>query len=100
MGWRTVRCPVVPREQQWIEHSLDWFAEQFGTEQLRAPIVQPAAELFPDAYTGSEHDMRDTALRLCDRMGVPRERITLEFYDDDDPIGRSTGSWQRQSAAG
>jgi hypothetical protein len=81
--WRT-RCPVPPREQSWIDESLDWLVAQFGHERLMGEVVTPSDQYFPGVYAGTRDDVRGVLDRLCAHMGIDPSRAELE-YDEDEP---------------
>lgn len=77
------RCPVPSTEKAWIERRLTWLADTFGPERMtRSTVILPTSEYFPDPYQGSEADVEALLRRVCTYMGVPRERITLRFFQE------------------
>ena len=82
--WRRVDCPVRPVEQDWIEQSMDWFVEQFGTKRLHGEVVLPTDDYFPGAYHGTRQDVHAVLDRLCAHMDIDPARVELEFDDADD----------------
>ena len=89
MSWWRAECPVRPVEQGWIDESMDWFVEQFGEERLRGEVVLPTDDYFPGAYAGSREDVARVLERLCEHMGVDRDRLLLEHDERDDADGLS-----------
>ncbi|WP_112240668.1 hypothetical protein [Kribbella monticola] len=111
MWWnKQPKCPVRTEEQLWIEESLDLFADEFGTEILRRPVVVPEASFFPAGYRGTEDDVRAVFAKICGLVAVEPERVKLEIepqeatellsvlpvnYQSED----AAGHWQRRDGA-
>ncbi len=75
-------CPVDPVRQRWLESSLRWFADQFGTEILRRDVVLPAAGFLSDAgYCASPDQIETLVAHLCALMMVDFGLIRLELFD-------------------
>lgn len=88
MGIFKPSCPVVDKERRWVEEMLAWCATQFGPGTLRSPTVVPSSEFFPDAYSGTESEVRALVDRVSGYMGVGRDRIIVEIHDDADLLDR------------
>ncbi|GAA3265182.1 hypothetical protein Dvina_16460 [Dactylosporangium vinaceum] len=80
--WAAAKCPVVPKEQDWIERSLDFLVAQFGRRILLGEVLTPTDRHFPGAYAGSTHDIEMLVDRLCTHMEVDRSSIELEHESD------------------
>jgi hypothetical protein len=84
MFWSTPTCPVEEDDKLWIEESMQWLLEEFGTETFReVAVVLPTDEFFPDEYVGDEEDVEALVERVCDYMNVDRDRLNVEFFADD-----------------
>jgi hypothetical protein len=89
MKWFTPKCPVAPEDKAWIEESLLWLIEEFGSDALRnATVVLPTDEFFPDRFSEEEEDVRALVDRVCGYMGVDPERVELEFFTDENAAPR------------
>src|SRR5262245_42758672 len=89
-GFGKPQCPLDFDEKVWIERRMAWLANSFGVERmLKAPVIEPTAEFFPDVYRGTDEDVEKILDRLCVFMGIERERLRLDFFDeaDRDPRG-------------
>jgi hypothetical protein len=84
VSWRRADCPVRPVEQEWIERSMDWFVEQFGTTRLHGDVVLPTDTYFPGTYRGSREDVRAVLERLCAHMDIDPSLVDLEHDEYDD----------------
>ncbi len=85
LGWfRSTRdCPIDAELKRWIEARMAWLVHQFGWERmLRAPVVLPDDEHFPDPYDGSCEQVRAMLDRVCTFMGVEPSRVMLDFFSD------------------
>jgi len=105
MWWSRAKCPVRSEEQLWIEESLDWFVSEFGDAVLRGPVALPEISFFPADYAGTEDDVRAVFETVCTRLGVPADRVLLEFEPEEgeellDSVSleyrhrRAAGHWQ------
>ena len=84
-------CPVDPVRQRWLESSLRWFVDQFGTEVLyRDAVLATAGFLSDDGYSASPDQVKTLVAHLCELMMADFGRITLELFD---------GSAEQQEAA-
>src|SRR3712207_1639273 len=84
--WYRPRPPVDAEHKDWTERRMAWLAEQFGLERmLRAPVVLPSEEHFPDPFDGTEHDAWVLMRRVCGYMGMDRARVRLGFYTEEEP---------------
>jgi hypothetical protein len=79
----TARCPVDDDERDWIEASMDWFADEFGRDVLDEPPLLPSHDLFAEGV-GSVNPTRALLTRVCERMRVDPGRIKL-IVEDADP---------------
>lgn len=83
MFWSTPTCPVEEEDKLWIEESMQWLLEEFGSETFREiEVVLPTDEFFPDEYLGVEEDVEALVERVCSYMQVDRRRLEIEFFDD------------------
>lgn len=95
--WRPTRCPVETGEKTWIESRMRWLADRFGIDRLiRAELLLPTAEHFPEPYSGTEADARRFMQRICRMMGLHATDITLEICPDDQMDG-AAGLYYHQS---
>ena len=78
------RCPVGPELQAWLEGRVAWIAREFGIERLREQLVLPNDAFFPDAYNGTEDDVRRLFERVCEYMEVDPSRVNLRFSKTGD----------------
>ncbi|MCP2279474.1 hypothetical protein [Nocardia amikacinitolerans] len=73
-------------ERMWVEEMLSWCATQFGPRTLRTPVILPTSDFFPDAYSGSEPEVRALVERVSGYMGVRRDRVVVEVDTDGDVL--------------
>lgn len=38
MFWSTPKCPVEPEDKLWLEESMEWLLEEFGSNAFRDVI--------------------------------------------------------------
>ncbi|WP_405490235.1 hypothetical protein [Nocardia sp. NBC_00511] len=73
-------------ERLWVEEMLSWCTAQFGPRTLRAPVVLPTPDYFPDSYTGTEAEILALVHRVSGYMGVDRDRILVEVHSSGDDL--------------
>ena len=87
MGLFTPKCPVDDETRAWVDNSMNWLLERFGTGVVTEdPVVVPSAEYFPNPFSGSEEDAEDLVARVCQFMGVDPGSIELDFYSESSPV--------------
>ena len=78
----TSECPVDSVTQRWVESSLLWFIDEFGTEVLRrAPVLPTADFLSEQNYSGSSEQIEALVGHVCRLMVVDPGQIKLELFD-------------------
>ncbi|WP_157574240.1 hypothetical protein [Nocardia jejuensis] len=73
-------------ERLWVEEMLGWCATQFGARTLRTPVVLPDSASFPEAFTGTDGEVRSLVDVVGEFMGVGRDRLIVEVHSDADPL--------------
>jgi hypothetical protein len=81
--FRAPGCPIDPDEREWIDESLAWFGEEFGSAALSRPVILPTPEFFPGRYAGALPEVRAVVRRLCGYLDVDPDRIRVEVEPDD-----------------
>ncbi len=82
MTWFSPKCPVDAEAKAWLEESMLWLIEEFGTETIRnATVVLPTDQFFPETFE-DEDDVKPIVDRVCSYMGVDPQRVELEIFDD------------------
>ena len=82
-GWFSVKCPVDTYEKTWTEWRMRWLADQFGIDRLlRAQVLLPTKEFFPDPYRGTVEDAQRLLDRLSGFLAVDARHIRLEVCHD------------------
>ncbi len=96
MQWFTPKCPVEAADKVWIEESMLWLIEEFGSDTLRSVmVVLPTDEFFPETFSEDEDDVHALVNRVCGYMGVNPDRVELEFFTDHNSgLQRSLPSYE------
>jgi hypothetical protein len=94
------RCPVVEREQHWIESSMDWFRRQFGDPPMRRPVILPTDDYFPGTYAGTDAEVRSVVRRVSGYMDVDPDLVDVEFYRESAPDVAGLGRPMQRGTAG
>jgi hypothetical protein len=102
VAWFTRKCPIRDEERMWIDESMAWFVDVFGSGSLTNPVILPTAEFFPDAYGGSREDVCRELDRVCGYMGVDPAGVELELYAEyeEPPEGLPVVVVRRHGTAG
>jgi hypothetical protein len=96
-------CPCDPAAKEWLERRLQWLTKQFGLSiLLESKVVLPTPEFFPDPYDGSERAVRLMFHRVRGFMGISRNAVEMELFNDTSPNsiyganggGFAAGTWQ------
>jgi hypothetical protein len=83
-SWFSPKCPVNTWEKAWTETRMRWLADQFGIDRLlRAEVILPTEEHFPDAYNGTPADARQIMHRLCKYMKIDPQGMRLVVSADE-----------------
>jgi len=82
-GWFSPKAPLSTYEKTWTEWRMRWLADRFGIDRLlRAKVILPTDEFFPDAFDGTADDARRMLDRLCGYLGIDPRKIQLEICPD------------------
>src|SRR3954469_14391085 len=79
-GWFKLESPLKLNQRHWIEQRLEWLRSEFGDQRLQTPAITPTHDFFPDEYYATHKDAAVLFERVCQYMGVDRQRIDLKFY--------------------
>ncbi len=95
--------PITKDEQHWIDYSLIWLMQQFGTSPfLNEETLTPLSEPYVNRLN-STSDLAEALLKLvCDRMGVDVYDIELipQEVEDDSFTFAGAGFQSSSGAAG
>jgi hypothetical protein len=82
------QCPVNERQRSWIDAHLDWLVEQFCNQTLHDRVVVPTAEFFAaDLDPTNTDDLLALIARLCARVAVDPDGLTIEVFDSAATVG-------------
>ncbi len=83
-GWLKPKCPLGTWEKTWTETRMRWLADQLGVDRLlKATVILPDEDYFPEPYDGSEGAVRRLMERVAGYMGVDPGPIRLEVCADE-----------------
>jgi hypothetical protein len=82
--WFTPQCPVNEEERVWLDKAGTLLLKLFAINIDEVTVVLPTPEFFPDPYGGEEEDVDNLLIRVCSYMGVSRDRLSVELFDDDE----------------
>jgi HEAT repeats len=97
LGWFAPRCPVNTVDKTWAETRMRWLADRLGIDRLlKAQVILPTDEHFPDPYGGDLESVRRMMDRLCGYLGLEPGAVKLEVCSDEQMPG-ATGHYDRVS---
>jgi hypothetical protein len=94
---------VDPREQKWIEESMEFFRTKFGDGPLSQAVVLPTPDFFPGPFSGTAADIQPLVTRMCEYLAVDAETVSVELYGDstESDLARVAGlTYRSDSVAG
>jgi hypothetical protein len=78
-GWFSPQCPLDTWEKTWAETRMRWLAQRLGIDRmLRADVILPTDDYFPDPYHGTAEDVRRLLDRLCVYLDIDPLKVELE----------------------
>ncbi|GDX95688.1 hypothetical protein LBMAG47_13520 [Planctomycetia bacterium] len=81
--WFKPRCPLDTGEKAWTEYRLRWLVDRFGLDLINRVEFLLPEDLWAKPWKGTEAEAQEILDRVCAHMETPRERLSLEFVDDD-----------------
>ena len=76
------RCPVDDATRGWVVDRYAWLLARFGRKTLRAPMVLPTPEFFPERFDGSQAPLESAMQRIATRLQVDPDTLHLELHDE------------------
>ena len=97
-GFRA-KLPVSDPERLWVDQGFDRLARVLGRDRmLRAEVILPTPEHFPDPYDRTEEDADNMFRRICQYMRVARSTIDFELIPDEtEELRKLIPYWSSQS---
>lgn len=85
----------VPEEREWLGKALRDLLDRGGRDAfLRAPVLRPSPEFFPDPWDGQLADVHRLTQRLMHQAGLGRLAFTISGFDDGEDVwDRGTAGW-------
>jgi tetratricopeptide (TPR) repeat protein len=82
---------VIPEDKEWVENSLIWLIECFGTKTLLSePFITPTKENFPYTNYKDNEQFKQLFNQVCGYWNVDPNSIVVKFYDDHKTLQWST----------
>lgn len=86
-GLNKPKLPISPEQQQWIDNSLLRLARLLGPHRLlRATVVLPTPEHFPDPYDRSEMALKRMFHRVATQMQVNPADVDVTLFASGDDL--------------
>lgn len=93
-SWFRSSYPVDFKHKVWIEHRLRFLSERLGLDRIPiSDVVIPTAEAIPELAPGRLPDIESLTQRLCDRLQIPREGLTVRVVKEL-PVGEAVGVYR------
>lgn len=85
------KLPVDDHVRQWTDNGFERLAKMLGRDTLvRAQVILPTDQFFPDAFDGSKESVTRMAGRVAGYMGVPLDSFTIEIFADNEEAWQET----------
>jgi hypothetical protein len=95
------KLPVTEEEQQWIDEGFARLEKMMGRKRmLRAQVILPSPQHFPDRYDRTPETAELLFQRVCAYMEVERRGIEFEVFPDETEEMRSVLPYWRASSGG
>ncbi|MHC4840072.1 MAG: hypothetical protein ACYTDT_03795, partial [Planctomycetota bacterium] len=75
------RIPVDESIREWTDERYDWLKENFGTESLSRPVIEPTDEYFPFDWQPGPESLVNLLGTLAAYAGVNPERLGLAVVE-------------------
>jgi hypothetical protein len=76
--------PISDEQRLWIDSSFDRLSKLLGrARMLKAEVILPIAEHFPDPYDGTDEAVDVMFQKVCGYMQVDEGQIDLEVFADE-----------------
>src|SRR5688572_4378912 len=99
-GWFGPKCPLGTWEKTWTETRMCWLAQKLGVERLlRAEVILPTEQHFPDAYQGTIVDVIGMMERIRGFMGIAPETVAVAVCADE-AIPEAAGVYYQRTVPG
>jgi hypothetical protein len=94
------KLPISEDDRQWVDEGFKRLETMLGRQRmLKATVVLPAAEHFPDPYDKTPDAAEKLFCRVCSFMHVDRGRIELEIFPDEtEELRKMLPSWRGTGA--
>lgn len=84
---RAADLPVSGKEKDWIENSLVWLLNEFGSDYfLNHRTILPEQSFFPDKYKGTEECVRKVVVRVCSYLDVDPQSIEIDIFSSGEDL--------------
>src|SRR5215831_5722060 len=78
------KLPVVDQDRQWVDAGFTRLEKILGRDRmLRATVILPTPEYFPDPYDKTPDTAEMLFQRVCAYMEVERRGIDFEIFPDE-----------------
>jgi len=78
------KLPVVDQDRQWVDDGFTRLEKILGRDRmLRATVILPTPEYFPDPYDKTPETAEMLFQRVCAYMEVERRSIDFEIFPDE-----------------
>ncbi len=85
------KLSIIPEDKEWVENSLFWLIECFGTSRLFSePFITPTKENFPYTNYKDNEQFKQLFIQVCGYWNVDSDKIVVKFYDDHKSLQWST----------
>ena len=81
-SWFRASCPVEFKHKVWIEYRLRHLALRLGIKRINVgDVLIPTPDAIPELAPGKTPDIEALTRRLCDRLQLDRDGLSIEVVD-------------------
>ena len=78
------KLPITDEERQWVDEGFARLEKLLGRQRmLRAKVILPTGEHFPDFYDKTPATAEVLFERVCSYMDVERGKLEFEIFPDE-----------------
>ena len=103
MFWSKPKLPVTQKDKEWIESTLLWLLDEFGSEFfLKQTVILPESCFFPDKFHGTIECVCKITDRICTYMHTDSNLVEIDLFSEEDDLARDhrLGGSESNGAAG
>jgi hypothetical protein len=96
----STKLPITDEDRVWIDDGFVRLERMLGRDRMmRAEVVLPVEQFFPDVYDGSKASVTAMADRIASYLGVPNTAFSIEIFAENEEAWRQTIPERREKTS-